>query len=61
MMDVMHVRTKEGRRYSVLTIETTSSIMQKQNNNPATNRHLKLQIKTLQNTPREADKLEALL
>jgi hypothetical protein len=35
--------------------------MQKQNNNPATNRHLKLQIKTLQNTPRDADKLEQLL
>jgi hypothetical protein len=30
-------------------------------NNPAVNIHLKLEIKTLQNTPRDADKLERLL
>jgi hypothetical protein len=29
--------------------------------NPATKRHLELQIKTLQNAPREPDKLERLL
>jgi hypothetical protein len=29
--------------------------------NPATKKHLKLQIKTLQNAPRDADKLERLL
>jgi hypothetical protein len=29
--------------------------------NPATKRHLELQIKTLQNAPRDADKLERLL
>jgi hypothetical protein len=28
---------------------------------PATKRHLKLEIKTLQNAPRDADKLERLL
>lgn len=29
--------------------------------NPATKRHLELQIKTLQNAPRDPDKLERLL
>jgi hypothetical protein len=29
--------------------------------NPATKKHLKLQMKTLQNAPRDADKLERLL
>jgi hypothetical protein len=29
--------------------------------NPALKRHLKLEIKTLQNAPRDADKLERLL
>jgi hypothetical protein len=30
-------------------------------NNPAVNEHFKLQIKTLQNAPRDPDKLERLL
>jgi hypothetical protein len=32
-----------------------------QQNNPAVNNHFKLQIKTLQNAPRDEDKLEQLL
>jgi hypothetical protein len=32
-----------------------------QENNPAVNKHFKLQIKTLQNAPTDADKLEQLL
>jgi methyl coenzyme M reductase beta subunit len=35
--------------------------MIRQQNNPATNRHFELEIKTLQNAPRDADKLERLL
>lgn len=33
----------------------------KQNNNPIINNHFELQIKTLQNVPRDEDKLQALL
>jgi hypothetical protein len=42
-------------------IEASQKMINKQNNNPAVNRHFKLQIKTLQNAPRDADKLELLL
>jgi hypothetical protein len=42
-------------------IEATERMTGKQNN-PATNRHFELEIKTLlQNAPRDAHKLEALL
>jgi hypothetical protein len=40
-------------------IESSERIVGEQNNT-ALNRHLKLEIKTLQNAPRDADKLERL-
>jgi hypothetical protein len=42
-------------------IESSQRTIGEQNNNPAVNKHFELQIKTLQNAPRDADKLEALL
>jgi hypothetical protein len=43
-------------------IESSERIIGEQNNNPAAvNKHFELQIKTLQNAARDADKLEALL
>jgi uncharacterized protein (DUF1778 family) len=43
-------------------IEASQKIMiNEQHVNPAVNEHFKLQIKMLQNTPRDADKLERLL
>jgi hypothetical protein len=42
-------------------IESSQRMIWEQNNNPAVNKHFELQIKTLQNAPRDADKLEALL
>jgi hypothetical protein len=43
-------------------IESSERIIREQkNNNPAVNKHFELQIKTLQNAARDADKLEALL
>jgi hypothetical protein len=41
-------------------IESSQRMMGEQNN-PIVNKHFKLQIKTLQNAPRDADKLERLL
>ncbi len=38
-----------------------SQKMINEKNNPAVNKHFELEIKTLQNAPRDADKLEALL
>jgi hypothetical protein len=44
-------------------IESSERIIgeQKNNNPAAVNKHFELQIKTLQNAARDADKLEALL
>ena len=42
-------------------IESSERMIGEQNNNPAINKHFELRIKTLQNAPRDADKLEALL
>jgi hypothetical protein len=36
-------------------------MIREQNNNPAISKHFELEIKTLQNTPRDPDKLEQLL
>jgi hypothetical protein len=41
-------------------IESSQRMMGEQNN-PIVNKHFKLQIKTLQNAPKDADKLERLL
>ncbi len=41
-------------------IEASQRVIRQQNS-PATNRHFDLQIKTLQNAPRDSDKLQALL
>jgi hypothetical protein len=41
-------------------IEASQSMISEQNN-PIINEHFKLQIKILQNAPRDADKLERLL
>jgi hypothetical protein len=41
-------------------IEASQKMIGEQNN-PAVNKHFKLQIKTLQNAPRDEDKLERLL
>jgi uncharacterized protein (DUF1778 family) len=41
-------------------IEASQSIIKEQNN-LIINKHFKFQIKTLQNAPRDADKLERLL
>jgi hypothetical protein len=41
-------------------IERSQSMIGEQNN-PIINKHFKLQIKTLQNAPRDPDKLERLL
>jgi hypothetical protein len=41
-------------------IEASQSMISEQNN-PIINEHFKLQIKTLQNAPRDIDKLERLL
>jgi hypothetical protein len=42
-------------------IEASQRMIGEQNNNSAVNRHLELEIKTLQNAPRDPDKLERLL
>jgi hypothetical protein len=42
-------------------IEASQRRINEQNVNPAVNEHFKLQIKTLQNAPRDADKLRRLL
>jgi len=43
-------------------IEASQKMISEQNNSPPVNEHFKLQIKTLQNAPRDADdKLERLL
>jgi hypothetical protein len=42
-------------------IDTSQRIISEQHNNPIVNKHFKLQIKTLQNAPRDAEKLERLL
>jgi hypothetical protein len=42
-------------------IEASQRMIGEQNNNPAINKHFELQIKTLQNAPRDPDKLERLL
>jgi len=42
-------------------IESSERMIGEQNHNPAVNKHFELQIKTLQNAPRDTDKLEALL
>jgi hypothetical protein len=34
-------------------IESSERMIEEQNNNPAVNKHFELQIKTLQNAPRE--------
>jgi hypothetical protein len=42
-------------------IEASERMVNEQHGNPAVNEHFKLQIKTLQNAPRDTDKLERLL
>jgi hypothetical protein len=42
-------------------IEASQEMINEQLNSPPVNEHFKLQIKTLQNAPRDADKLERLL
>jgi hypothetical protein len=42
-------------------IEASKRMINEQHGNPAVNEHFKLQIKTLQNAPRDPDKLERLL
>jgi hypothetical protein len=42
-------------------IEASQKMINEQLNSPPVNEHFKLQIKTLQNAPRDADKLERLL
>jgi hypothetical protein len=42
-------------------IEASQKMINEQLNSPPVNEHFKLQIKTLQNAPRDAHKLEALL
>ncbi|MDQ5876830.1 MAG: hypothetical protein M3288_08310 [Thermoproteota archaeon] len=42
-------------------IETSQRMINEQLNSPPVNEHFKLQIKTLQNAPRDPDKLEQLL
>jgi hypothetical protein len=42
-------------------IEASQRRINEQHVNPAVNEHFKLQIKTLQNAPRDADKLGRLL
>jgi hypothetical protein len=42
-------------------IEASQRMINEQLNSPPVNEHFKLQIKTLQNAPRDADKLERLL
>jgi hypothetical protein len=42
-------------------IEASQRMINEQHGNPAVNEHFKLQIKTLQNAPRDVDKLERLL
>jgi hypothetical protein len=42
-------------------IEASERMIGEQNNNPGVNNHFKLQMKTLQNAPRDVDKLQALL
>jgi hypothetical protein len=51
------------RRSHKKMIESSERIIREQNNNnpAAVNKHFELQIKTLQNAARDADKLEALL
>ena len=42
-------------------IEASQKMINEQLNSPPVNEHFKLQIKTLQNAPRDPDKLERLL
>ena len=42
-------------------IDASQRMINEQLNNPTVNEHFKLQIKTLQNAPRDPDKLERLL
>jgi hypothetical protein len=42
-------------------IEASQKMISEQNNNPIVNIHLKLEIKTLQDAPRDPDRLEQLL
>jgi hypothetical protein len=42
-------------------IDASQRMINEQLNSPTVNEHFKLQIKTLQNTPRDPDKLERLL
>ena len=42
-------------------IEASQKMINEQLNSPSVNEHFKLQIKTLQNAPRDPDKLERLL
>ncbi len=42
-------------------IEASQKMINEQLNSPPVNEHFKLQIKTLRNAPRDADKLEQLL
>ena len=42
-------------------IEASQKIINEQLNSPPVNEHFKLQIKTLQNAPRDAEELERLL
>jgi hypothetical protein len=55
----IHDSTEEAIKKMI--IESSQRMIGEQNNNPAVNKHFELQIKTLQNAPRDADKLEALL
>jgi hypothetical protein len=43
------------------TIEASQRMINEQLNSPPVNEHFKLQIKTLQNAPRDPEKLEQLL
>jgi hypothetical protein len=42
-------------------IEASQRMIGEQNNNPVVNKHFELEIKTLQNAPRDVDRLQALL
>jgi hypothetical protein len=42
-------------------IEASQRMIDEQKNSPPANEHFKLQIKTIQNAPRDPDKLERLL
>jgi len=42
-------------------IESSKRMIGKEKHNPIVNKHLELEIKTLQNAPRDEDKLQALL